>query len=74
VRFAIFVMMLIANFAESNFAWMTPLGFLFLVAAIGDAKPQPVVTGFVLQEPDNLSIPDHSDEWPDQDEARTQPL
>ena len=35
VRFAIYVAMLIANFAESNFACMTPLGFLFLAVAIG---------------------------------------
>jgi exopolysaccharide production protein ExoQ len=40
VRFAIFVMMLIANFSESNFACMTPLGFLFLLAAIGEARPE----------------------------------
>jgi O-antigen ligase len=38
VRFAIFVAMLIANFAESNFACMTPLGVLFLIAAIGDTS------------------------------------
>ena len=35
VRFAIFVAMLMANFSESNFACMTPLGFLFLLAVIG---------------------------------------
>lgn len=40
VRFAIFVMMLIANFAESNFACMTPLGLLFILAAIGEARPE----------------------------------
>lgn len=42
VRFAILVMALIANFAESNFACMTPLGFLFILAAIGYARPQPM--------------------------------
>jgi O-antigen ligase len=39
VRFAILVMALIANFAESNFACMTPLGLLFILAAIGQARP-----------------------------------
>jgi O-antigen ligase len=43
VRFAIFVAVLMANFFESNFACMTPLGFLFLVAAIGDVQPAPAV-------------------------------
>lgn len=37
-RFAIFVAVLIGNFSESNFACMTPMGFLFLLAAIGHAK------------------------------------
>jgi hypothetical protein len=50
VRFAIFVMMLIANFAESNFACMTPLGFLFLLAAIGEARPNSAQTEFVPTE------------------------
>lgn len=36
VRFAIFVAVLLANFSESNFACMTPLGVLFLIAAIGE--------------------------------------
>ena len=40
VRFAILVAALMANFAESNFACMTPLGFLFLLAAIGYATPE----------------------------------
>ncbi len=40
VRFAIFVITLIANFSESNFACMTPLGFLFLLATIGHAQPE----------------------------------
>lgn len=35
VRFAVFCVALTANFSESNFACMTPIGFLFLVAAIG---------------------------------------
>jgi exopolysaccharide production protein ExoQ len=39
VRFAILVMALLANFAESNFACMTPLGMLFLIAAIGHGRP-----------------------------------
>lgn len=41
VRFSILVMMLITNFTESNFVCMTPLGFMFLLAAIGDAYPVP---------------------------------
>ena len=39
VRFAILVMMLIANITESNFACMSPLGFMFLLAAIGQGRP-----------------------------------
>lgn len=38
VRFAILVVALIANLSESNFACMTPIGFLFLLATIGQAK------------------------------------
>lgn len=38
VRFAILVATLVANFAESNFVCMTPLGFLFIIAAIGDGR------------------------------------
>lgn len=34
-RFAVLLAMIIGNFAESNFACMTPLGFLFLIAAFG---------------------------------------
>ncbi len=40
VRFAVLVAALIANFAESNFACMTPLGFLFILAAIGFVQPE----------------------------------
>lgn len=36
VRFSILVMMLVANFTESNFACMTPLGLLFIIATIGN--------------------------------------
>jgi exopolysaccharide production protein ExoQ len=43
IRFAIFAITLVANFSESNFACMTPIGFLFLLAAIGYAP------GFVPQ-------------------------
>jgi exopolysaccharide production protein ExoQ len=39
VRFAVLVATLVANFAESNFACMTPLGFLFLLMAIGYGYP-----------------------------------
>lgn len=41
VRFAILAAMLFANVSESNFACMTPLGFLFLIAVIGGV-PAPV--------------------------------
>jgi O-antigen ligase len=37
VRFAVFCVVLLANFSESNFACMTPLGLLFLIASIGEA-------------------------------------
>jgi O-antigen ligase len=47
VRFAIFCAALLANFSESNFACMTPLGLLFLVAAIGHARSQ---TAFAAQQ------------------------
>jgi exopolysaccharide production protein ExoQ len=42
-RFAILCVALLANFSESNFACMTPLGLLFLVAAIGHAGAQTAV-------------------------------
>jgi hypothetical protein len=38
VRFAVFILALLANYTETNFAWMTPIGFLFLTAAIGHAE------------------------------------
>jgi exopolysaccharide production protein ExoQ len=38
VRLAIFFAFLIGNFSESNIACMTPIGFLFLLAAIGHAQ------------------------------------
>jgi exopolysaccharide production protein ExoQ len=37
VRFAIFAVTLIANFSETNFACMTPVGFIFLLASFGYA-------------------------------------
>ncbi|MGA2871730.1 MAG: CocE/NonD family hydrolase, partial [Verrucomicrobiota bacterium] len=43
VRFAIFLAALLANYTESNFAWMTPIGFLFLIAAIGHAEAASIV-------------------------------
>jgi O-antigen ligase len=39
VRLAIFFAFLIGNFSESNIASMTPIGFLFLLAAIGHVWP-----------------------------------
>jgi exopolysaccharide production protein ExoQ len=50
VRFAVFVAALLANFSESNFACMTPLGFLFLVAVIGDAQPAPQPYGWAAEK------------------------
>lgn len=38
VRLAVFVAFLMHNFSESNIACMTPLGFLFLLTAIGHAQ------------------------------------
>jgi exopolysaccharide production protein ExoQ len=38
-RLAIFFGFLIGNFSESNIACMTPIGFLFLLTAIGHAQP-----------------------------------
>jgi exopolysaccharide production protein ExoQ len=38
LRFAIFTVALLANFSESNFACMTPVGFLFLIVAVGSAE------------------------------------
>ena len=37
MRFAAYVSTLVSNFSESNFACMTPMGFLFLLTAIGYA-------------------------------------
>jgi O-antigen ligase len=38
VRLAIFSVFLIGNYSESNIACMSPIGFLFLLAAIGHAQ------------------------------------
>ena len=38
IRFAVVLVTVIANFSESHFGRMSPLGFLFLLAAI-DARP-----------------------------------
>ncbi len=43
VRFAILLVALLANYTESNFAWLTPIGFLFLIASIGHAEAASVV-------------------------------
>lgn len=40
VRLAVYVVILIANFSESNFAVMSPVGFLFLLTAIGYVGPE----------------------------------
>ena len=52
VRFAIFLIALLANYTESNFACMTPVGFLFLTATIGHAEAAAVV-----RESDELIVP-----------------
>jgi O-antigen ligase len=60
VRFAVFVAMLIANFAESNFACMTPLGFLFLIVAIGKARPESLQSeaeGWPARSPGDEKLP-----------------
>jgi len=38
VRFAIFIVALLANYTETNIAWLTPVDFLFLIAVIGHAE------------------------------------
>jgi exopolysaccharide production protein ExoQ len=38
MRWAAFVVTLVSNFSESNFCTMTPIGFLFLLTAIGYAE------------------------------------
>ena len=40
-RFAVYVVTLIGNYTESNFACLTPINFLFLLAAIGYADMGP---------------------------------
>jgi exopolysaccharide production protein ExoQ len=52
VRFAFFVVMLISNLTESHFACMTPVGFLFLLAAIGHAHPPSPLPESFVSEPD----------------------
>ncbi|MDP3068885.1 MAG: O-antigen ligase family protein [Opitutaceae bacterium] len=56
VRFAVFVAVLIANIFESNFACMTPLGFLFLVVAIGYATPQAEFTEDASHQPEESAL------------------
>jgi exopolysaccharide production protein ExoQ len=58
VRFAIFLAALIANFSESNFASMTPLGVLFLISAIGDV---PLEQTLPLAETSYHSAPSDAD-------------
>lgn len=43
IRFAVLLVALLANYTESNFAVMTPIGFLFLTAAIGHAEAASVI-------------------------------
>lgn len=62
VRFAIFVMMLIANITESNFACMTPLGVLFLLAAIGQAHPSSPIGDITTANEDDTMLKHLHDE------------
>ncbi len=55
IRFAIFAIALVSNFSESNWACMTPIGFLFLLAAIGYAP------GFAQQADDQSMVEEESD-------------
>jgi hypothetical protein len=57
VRFAVLVATLLANFAESNFACMTPLGFLFLLMAIGYGYPPPPQSVEIATIPDASPVP-----------------
>jgi len=45
VRFAVYLVALISNFFESNFACMTPVGLLFLLAAFGSVDRELSVEG-----------------------------
>lgn len=56
LRFAIVLMAILANYTETNFAWMTPIGFLFLTAAIGHAEAAPV------PQTDSETLSDHIEE------------
>jgi O-antigen ligase len=55
-RFAVFAITLVVNYTESNFACMTPEGFLFLLAGIGYAQTvfsaQPAAHRIETVEPD----------------------
>lgn len=54
-RFAVFVIALVVNYTESNFACMTPEGFLFLIAGIGYAQ-----TVFSVQpSPRKIDLEEH---------------
>jgi O-antigen ligase len=66
VRLAIFFTFLIGNFAESNIACMTPIGFLFLLAGIGHVQSIYQTTTLI----EEVSV---ADEWQpmERDAART---
>lgn len=53
LRFAVFIVALISNFFESNFACMTPVGFLFLLTAVGYAQMYSTSQG--LRKPHSVS-------------------
>ncbi len=57
VRFSIFLVALVANYTETNFAWMTPIGFLFLTAAIGHAQTIQVPQYVENAEPEEAHQP-----------------
>ncbi|WP_414661879.1 O-antigen ligase family protein [Horticoccus sp. 23ND18S-11] len=56
VQFSILVMALMANFAESNFACMTPIGLLFVIAAIGSVASRQYPTTGALYTPDEAPV------------------
>lgn len=53
VRFAVFLVMLIGNVSESHFGRMSPLGFLFLLAAIGSVPPEALPETWAQQDEDS---------------------
>jgi exopolysaccharide production protein ExoQ len=57
LRFAVLVTVLIANFSESNFAVMSPVGFLFLIAALAIPIPVPSPQPLVMPRAEPRDAP-----------------